>query len=604
MDGIRFVDTTIRDGHQSLWAENMTTGMMLPVAEAMDRAGFDAIELISSSHLKKCVRELKEDPWARVKLVSQRIKNTPLRLNAGRFSAFDITPRSMYRLFMERMAANGIREARISEEWNELEGWEWKTKVSRDVGINPVLNIIYSVSPKHTDEYFAERTRQAASLKVNRLCLKDPGGLLTPERVQTLVPIVFANANGIPVELHTHCTTGLGPLCCLEAVKLGIKIVNTALPPLADGSSNPSLFNVAKNLRALGYQTLIDEDLLKPVSEHFTYIAKREGFPIGAPVEYDYSQYQHQVPGGMISNLRFQLKKVGLENKIDQALEETMQVRAELGYPIMVTPLSQFVGSQAAINVIVGERYKEVTDQIIQYALGYWGKEGAELMAPEVKAKILDRPRAKEWAERPPPEPSVARAAQKNERREYFRRRLSPALESRCKRNRRNESRRRAQRISDREPAVGKTDRCIEPDARIIAKSSFKKARCVVSLNRSTSAGLIPARIERASRTSPLRSRTRITNTTNHGPLLLHRRRHRCIHRRRPWRLRRSLAQNQNLGRHAQHLRSRRALSNVSCPGTFRRRLGDSPLARSKSKRRRLVLSSSASSSSPAASIC
>jgi oxaloacetate decarboxylase alpha subunit len=406
-NGIKFVDTTIRDGHQSLWAENMTTGMMLPVAEAMDRAGFDAIELISSSHLKKCVRELKEDPWARVKLMRQRITRTPLRLNAGRFSAFDLTPRSMYRLFMERMAANGIREARISEEWNELEGWTWKTQVARDVGINPVPNIIYSVSPKHTDEYFAQRTRDAASLKVNRLCLKDPGGLLTPERTKTLVPIMFQNANGIEIELHTHCTTGLGPLCCLEAVKLGIKIVNTALPPLADGSSNPSLFNVAKNLRALGYRTLIDEDLLRPVSDHFTYIAKREGFPIGAPVEYDYSQYQHQIPGGMISNLRYQLRKVGMEQKIDQALEETMQVRAELGYPIMVTPLSQFVGSQAAINVIVGERYKEVTDQIIQYALGYWGREGAELLDSNVKAKILDRPRAREWAQRQPPEPTV-----------------------------------------------------------------------------------------------------------------------------------------------------------------------------------------------------
>ena len=406
-EAIRFVDTTIRDGHQSLWAENMTTGMMLPVAERMDQAGFDAIELISSSHLKKCVRELKEDPWARVRLMSQRITRTPLRLNAGRFSAFDITPKSMYRLFMERMAANGIREARISEEWNELEGWTWKVQVSRDVGINPVINLIYSVSPKHTDEYFAQRTRDAASLKVNRLCLKDPGGLLTPDRVKTLVPIIFQNANGIPVELHTHCTTGLGPLCCLEAVKLGIRIVNTALPPLADGSSNPSLFNVAKNLRALGYETLIDEELLKPVSEHFTYIAKREGFPIGAPVEYDYSQYQHQVPGGMISNLRFQLRKVGMEQKIDQALEETMQVRAELGYPIMVTPLSQFVGSQAAINVIVGERYKEVTDQIIQYALGYWGREGAELLDPQVKAKIIDRPRAKEWAQWQPPEPTI-----------------------------------------------------------------------------------------------------------------------------------------------------------------------------------------------------
>jgi oxaloacetate decarboxylase (Na+ extruding) subunit alpha len=407
MDGIKFVDTTIRDGQQSLWAENMTTGMMLPVAETMDRAGFDAIELISSSHLKKCVRELKEDPWARVKLMRQRITRTPLRLNAGRFSAFDLTPRSMYRLFMERMATNGIREARISEEWNELEGWTWKTQVARDVGINPVPNIIYSVSPKHTDEYFAQRTRDAASLKVNRLCLKDPGGLLTPERTKTLVPIMFQNANGIEIELHTHCTTGLGPLCCLEAVKLGIKIVNTALPPLADGSSNPSLFNVAKNLRALGYKTLINEDLLRPVSNHFTYIAKREGFPIGAPVEYDYSQYQHQIPGGMISNLRHQLRKVGMEQKIDQALEETMQVRAELGYPIMVTPLSQFVGSQAAINVIVGERYKEVTDQIIQYALGYWGREGADLLDRNVKAKILDRPRAREWAQRQPPEPTV-----------------------------------------------------------------------------------------------------------------------------------------------------------------------------------------------------
>jgi oxaloacetate decarboxylase (Na+ extruding) subunit alpha len=407
MDGIKFVDTTIRDGHQSLWAENMTTGMMLPVAERLEQAGFDAIELISSSHLKKCVRELKEDPWARVRLMSQRITRTPLRLNAGRFSAFDITPKSMYRLFMERMAANGIREARISEEWNELEGWKWKTQVSRDVGINPVINLIYSVSPKHTDEYYAQRTRDAASLKVDRLCLKDPGGLLTPERVKTLVPIIFQNASDIPVELHTHCTTGLGPLCCLEAVKLGIRIVNTALPPLADGSSNPSLFNVAKNLRALGYETLIDEELLKSVSEHFTYIAKHEGFPIGAPVEYDYSQYQHQVPGGMISNLRFQLRKVGMQHKIDQALEETRQVRAELGYPIMVTPLSQFVGSQAAINVIVGERYKEVTDQIIQYALGYWGREGAELLDPQVKAKILDRPRGKEWAQWRPPEPTI-----------------------------------------------------------------------------------------------------------------------------------------------------------------------------------------------------
>ncbi len=278
MDTIRFVDTTIRDGHQSLWAENMTTGMMLPIAKNLDDAGFEGIELISGSHLKKTVRELKEDPWERVRLISKVITKTPLRLIAGRVNTFEYNPPSMYRLFVERMFANGIREARISDEWNDHEGWKFRVGECHRAGMKSILNLIYSVSPKHSDEYFAERTRQAASLKPYRLCLKDPGGLLTPERMETLVPIIFKNAGGIPVELHTHCTTGLGPLCCIKGMELGIRSINTALPPLADDTSNPSLFNVAKNARALGYKTDIDEEILKPVSRHFTAIAKREGF--------------------------------------------------------------------------------------------------------------------------------------------------------------------------------------------------------------------------------------------------------------------------------------------------------------------------------------
>jgi len=413
MEEINFVDTTIRDGHQSLWAENMTTGMMLPVAERMDNAGFEAIELLSSSHIKKCVRELKEDPWERVRQVAKRVKKTPLRLIAGRVSTFEISPRSIYMLFMERMAANGLRQARISSEWNELENWRYKVEGAHEYGMQTIVNLIYSVSPKHTDEYYAERTRQAASLKPYRLCLKDPGGLLTPERTRALIPIMYRNAPGIPLELHTHCTTGLGGLCALEAIKLGVKSINTAIPPLANASSNPSLYNVAQNARALGYATAIDEESLKPVTEHFTIVAKREGFKIGAPVEYDYSQYQHQVPGGMVSNLRHQLKKVGLEDRIDAALEEASRVRAEFGYPIMVTPLSQFVGSQAAINVIAGERYKQVTDQVIHYALGVWGEEGARDMDPNVKDKILNRPRARELAKWTPPEPSLHEVRQK-----------------------------------------------------------------------------------------------------------------------------------------------------------------------------------------------
>ena len=404
MSEIRFVDTTIRDGHQSLWAERMTTGMMTPIAGTLDRAGFDAVEILSGSHVKKSVRELREDPWERIRAVATRMPNTPLRLIAGRINTFGFDPPEMYQLFIDLMGLNGVREARISEPWNDLPGWTRRVVSARKAGLRPIVNLIYSVSPRHTDEYYIERTKQAVTLAPYRLCLKDPGGLLTPERTRTLAPAIIAHANGIPVELHSHCNTGLGPLCALEAVKAGIKIINTAIPPLADGASLPSIFNVAHNLRALGYKADIDDASLRPVSKHFTVIAKREGFPIGAPVEYDETQYQHQVPGGMISNLGHQLAQVGKAHKLQEALEETIRVRAELGYPIMVTPLSQFVGSQAAINVIVGERYKEVTDQVIRMALGQHGEEAVTLMDPNVRERILDRPRAREsMAEDPTP---------------------------------------------------------------------------------------------------------------------------------------------------------------------------------------------------------
>lgn len=407
MDEIRFVDTTIRDGHQSLWAESMTTGMMLPIAKRLDDAGFEAIELISSSHVKKSVRELHENPWDRIRLVAERITKTPLRLIAGRVNTFGFEPYSLYQLFLSRMAANGIRQLRISEPWNDLAGWKRRKDAADAAGLDSVINLIFSISPRHTDAYYAERARQATSLKPIRLCLKDPGGLLTPDRIRTLLPIIQKNCGALAIELHTHCTTGLAPLVCLEAMKLGVRIINTAIPPLSDDASLPSIFNVCQNARALGYKPMIDEALLRPVSEHFTTIAKREGFPIGKPVEYDYSQYLHQVPGGMISNLRHQLAKVGMGDRAEQALLETTQVRADLGYPIMVTPLSQYVGSQAAINVIVGERYKEVTDQVIRYALGQFGEEGAEAMDPAIKKRILDRSRAREIAAEKIPEPSV-----------------------------------------------------------------------------------------------------------------------------------------------------------------------------------------------------
>jgi oxaloacetate decarboxylase alpha subunit len=381
---------------------------MLPIAKRLDQAGFLAIELLSGSHIKKAVRELREDPWERIRRVAERVPHTPLRLIAGRVNTFGFDPPCMYELFIERMAVNGIRQARISEPWNDLPGWKYRVAVARKFGLDPIVNLIYSVSPVHTDDYYAQRCRQAASLEPFRLCLKDPGGLLTPERTRTLVPVILQNSGGIPVELHSHCTTGLGPLVALEAVKLGIRIVNTGVPPLADGAALPSIFNVAHNLRAIGFAPVIDEDILRPVTDHFTVIAKREGFPLGVPAEYDFTTYQHQVPGGMISNLGHQLRQVGKEAQLGQALEETSRVRVEFGYPIMVTPLSQFVGSQAAINVIVGERYKEVTDQVIRYALGHFGEEAVTAMDQEVRARILDRPRAKEIMAQTRQHPTIA----------------------------------------------------------------------------------------------------------------------------------------------------------------------------------------------------
>jgi oxaloacetate decarboxylase (Na+ extruding) subunit alpha len=380
--------------------------MILAIARDLDRAGFTSIELMYPPP-KKVVRELKEDPWERLRLVRERITETPLRTIVGPFPAFDFSPPILQKLKMQCEGRAGIRQARISSEWNQASAWEWKMQAARDAGLDPIVNVIYSDSPRHTDAYYAERARQLAALLPFRICLKDPGGLLTPERTRTLAPIVVAAAGDIPVELHSHCTTGLGPLNALEAVQCGISTVNVGVPPLANGAALPNVFNVAANVQALGYEPVFNADAVRAASATLTAIAERESLPIGRPVEYDGAQYQHQVPGGMISNLRHQLKLVGMEARVEETLAEAARVREEWGWPIMVTPLSQFVGSQAAINVITGERYKEVTDQTILYALGFWGgDEATEAMQPDIRDKILARPRARAIMADPPREPT------------------------------------------------------------------------------------------------------------------------------------------------------------------------------------------------------
>jgi len=415
MKEVYFVDTTFRDGHASLWAEGMTTGMMLPVASQMDEIGFKSMELIATSHFLKCVRELREDPWERIRLVSKKIKKTPLALMMlHSITAFDLSPFSVIKLWMERIAANGIKRVQLMDSSNDLSFRVPEcVQFAKEAGLEVSMALIYSFSPRHTDEHYAQRTRDAVKLDVDAIYLKDSGGLLTPERVQSLIPVILRNSHGIPVELHSHCTTGLAPLVYLEAVKLGVTTIHTAIPPLADASSQPSVLNIMKNLRLLGYAPTINEEAIKPISDHFRCIAKREGLPIGAPIEYDFYQYVHQIPGGVISNLKHQLAGIKMGDRVEEVIGETVQVRKDLGYPIMVTPFSQFVVSQAAMNVMMGERYKQVGEEVIKYVLGFWGKEASALVDPNIKDRISSLPRAKELSKWEVPQPTIREVRQR-----------------------------------------------------------------------------------------------------------------------------------------------------------------------------------------------
>jgi oxaloacetate decarboxylase alpha subunit len=408
MKRVKFIDTTLRDGQQSLWALGMRTGWMLPALPNMDEAGFEAMEFfVPGVGLKKMIRDLGEDPWQWLKLGTSAVRKTPLRLHAYRGQAFSQVPKSIDMLLVQKVMEYGLTTVRTSSPWNNFDKLKEDVEDLRKMGMNTVVNLIYSVSPRHTDEYFVERAKAAAALKPYRMCLKDVGGLLKPETVKKLIPKILGVIGDIPLELHTHGNNGLASFNVVEAVRCGVRYVHTAIPPLANGPSQPSVFDVARDLRALGYDPDIDLLPLKSVEKHFTDIAKRENLPIGEVLEYDESTYSHQIPGGMMYTLRLHLRQAGIEHRIAEVLEEVPRVRADFGYPIMVTPFSQFVATQASLNVMFGERYKEVTDQVIHYALGRWGDEAMEVMQQNVRAKILDRPRAKELSKQEYPDLSL-----------------------------------------------------------------------------------------------------------------------------------------------------------------------------------------------------
>jgi oxaloacetate decarboxylase (Na+ extruding) subunit alpha len=398
---IGFVDTTVRDGHQSLWsADALTTAMIAEIAPAMDRVGFHAIDFTSSTHMAMAVRTHAEDPWERIRAVRNLMPDTPLGfITPGmRFMAWERAPIDVMRLALRCVIRNGIRRIWVAESMNDVETALRIARIAKEEHADEVVvGLVYSISPVHTDDYYAARAREiAASADVDVLNLKDPGGLLTPDRVRTLVPVLRAAAPSLPLEVHSHCTATMAPLVYLDSARLGASFVCTAVRPLANGTSQPAAEQTLANLRAEGFAVELDEDALTEMSAYFATLAARIGRPVGVPAEYDVSIYRHQLPGGMTSTLRRQLREVGLEDRWDEVLAELPRVREELGWPIMVTPLSQFVGVQAFLNVTTGARYSQIPDEVVKYMLGQYGPPPGEL-DPDVAATVLASPKAEQF---------------------------------------------------------------------------------------------------------------------------------------------------------------------------------------------------------------
>ena len=404
---VQLIDTTFRDGAQSLWASAMRTGMIEAVAEQMNEAGFAAVEVpITGNYMKKYVRDLKENPWDMARMVARKMPDTVKTCMAGGHvvALEPPPPRAIAELFVTRLAAIGaLNRAQVTTNtFGQIKRTlPWIVPVFKALGVQIAFALSYTISPRHSDEYYAQKVSELLQFKPDAIYIKDQGGLLTIDRARTLVPTLVQSANGVPIELHSHCTTGLADLVYLEALRLGVRTLHTAIPPLAQGSSQPSALNVSRNARMTGHSPCIDESIVRSVSERLTGIANREKLPIGAPVEYDYGQYVHQVPGGVISNLKHQLSEMRMLHRLDEVLEESVHVRKDLGYPIMITPHSQFVVTQAAINVFTGERYKLVIDELILFAQGMYGDDsGCTWMDQNLKDRLLTMPRAAELSVR------------------------------------------------------------------------------------------------------------------------------------------------------------------------------------------------------------
>ena len=394
------VDTTMRDGNQSLWsATGLTTSDVLSIAPTVDRVGFHACDFTSSTHMAVSVRFHREDPWERIRLVSAAMPSTPLSfITTGmRFISWVPADEEVMRLAFRCVVRNGIRRFQVADPSNDPARLRRLAGMAREEGVEEiVIGLTYSVSEVHTHAYFAERAAALADCaEMDRLYLKDPGGLLTQDAVQDLAPHFVEAARGRPIELHSHCTIGLAPFVYVEGLRAGFQVLHTAVAPLARGTSNPAIETTLRDLEAEGFSHRLDLDALAEMSEHFEVLSREKGLPVGRPQEFDATYYHHQLAGGMVSTTQRMLEELRRPELYPRVLEEVGRVRAEMGYPIIVTPVSQLVATQAVRNVIDGERWSNVSDETVRYFLGHYGDPAAPV-ASDVADRVLSRPRAAE----------------------------------------------------------------------------------------------------------------------------------------------------------------------------------------------------------------
>jgi oxaloacetate decarboxylase (Na+ extruding) subunit alpha len=397
---VDIVDTTIRDGNQSLWsATGLRTQDILAIAPTLDRVGFHAVDFTSSTHIAVAVRFHHEDPWERLRLVSAAMPNTPLSfITPGmRFITWVPVDEDVRRLALRCVVRNGIRRIQVADPSNDPSRLRRVAEIARQEGVEEiVLALTYSVSPVHTHAYYAERAAALADCaEMDRLYLKDPGGLVTVDAVRELAPHFLRAAGSRPIELHSHCTIGLAPYVYMEGLRAGFPVLHTAVEPLARGTSNPAAETTLRNLVAEGFSHPLDLEALAAVSAHFRDIARENGLPMGQPQEFDATYYQHQLAGGMVSTTRRMLEELRRPELFDAVLDEVARVRAEMGYPIIVTPVSQLVATQAVRNVIDAERWANVSDETIRYFLGHYGDPAAPV-DQHVAERVLSRPRTEE----------------------------------------------------------------------------------------------------------------------------------------------------------------------------------------------------------------